>query len=1414
MSATSIRRLTLGALVCTAAIGFLVIPCLGQVEGSAGSKNSVGDLLRRAQTAIEQEDYATAIPYLEWAVEKNAKLVNVWEALGKSYQQVGKEEDAVDAWERAIQNNPQSVRLYNLLAQLVLYRGDLEKAETLYSISVNMESSQYDTRFALARVKLWRGKTAEGATMLKELLEDDTSRDDVRIQLARTMINQLEAGSLPEGEERELRSMIGRIKDETERVRLAARVDALLARGRGAPVARPPAGDVAGIAESVETSLLRNMANEFAAATGEDAEQEKGVETPTADIDMPPGVEGSERAALREEMYEVLEWVLDEEYERAIPDLERIIDRDPTLLPAWQGLGWCYWMTGREDDTITLWNRILTLDPSLYRFHNLLGQIATARGMLIKASEHYNASLEIKPDQYDTRFALARVQLWRGFTDDASRDLRVLLDEDPDRLDVRLHLANALLADLKYEEALDQWTYIRNLVPNNIDYKLGQAQALLHIGDWEAAVELALDVLEEEEDNITAIGIIADAAVFGKRPEVAVQDIRDLIDRVETDENRLMLMDRLQRLLLRLSDEDPELYPVTDAMEVIEDMLAIDDRDVDTHLLLAELHLSENHLLAAEDRFRLVLEKFNPQNHRAHAGLFEVMLAKGKLDRAEDQLREVKRLDPDDPYHFYRLALLKSAQGKYYESLEALDRLEEEGLRGSVHVLLYHGLSPSEWMSVPSVRRFREHLLALRKAGFKFITPNQVPGYFDRAQEPPPKKYLPAVKRVIDWFSYAITGEREKEKSLGDLSPELVACITFDDALRASFRWGTPVAEELGIAFGMHVPVGRILQYDPRVSSWEELRKYSDSGYWMMGSYLMDSSILMPIDREGYKVHALPNRIWKESRNREETPWEYFVRMKNEFKQSREIMVEEGVLDTNEVAFAAYPFGDIGQTSHCNVEKAAPGILNECDLYYDCAFVQSRFGYAMKKQNPLLYHRREPDRLDDGHDVVEFAFEKHPVYLARHTRAEFAALQNKLYLALKMLDQLKRDEYPDDLLEELTDFVETRLARTMEAPKHSEQDIEKPHAYIQFKEPYVGADFQFTRDSEEVEQWRLLGRVGLNITPHLTVEGRYGVGKIDQTLQESRTVERSARETTTSEQYIITTTDGRRSNTEQIVTTVSEVTVFTNIVTREKFKADEENIGGIATYRFKNGSILSASVYERSYEEDDPESDLDGESAIAVAVENQWKPTLALDAALRYERDVIPSALKLITYDAGVIYGTWRVRDWWDIIAGGRFALLSDDNTIFRVNAESMWLLSEKQGFYLGGRGLFLTTDEEEIEYWTPYWLQRFYLLAELRRSYPRAYARVQLRVGLDKEKPREEELEEWRQRSAQAEAEGWYPGERPGRNWDSTVGASASMFRRLGNHWELYAELSLNYLEGYSEERVRAGLLYNFSSQ
>ncbi|MBI2438795.1 MAG: tetratricopeptide repeat protein [Lentisphaerae bacterium] len=1110
-------------------------------------------------------------------------------------------------------------------------------------------------------------------------------------------------------------------------------------------------------------------------------------------------------------MYEAIFNVQDKDYAIAIPKLEEVIKEDASLLLAWEALGWSYWATDRKEDARKLWERLQTLAPNEPLSYNCLAMVAAEAGDMAKAAARYRQSLELSPNQYAIWLAYYQTLIWLGNLDDAIPGLRDLLKQDPDRLDVRLQLATALLAHQDFEEALPHWTFICQQAPENVAYGLSLAQNLLYIGDLEMAAEEGQHVLKMDKDNVKALTLMADIAEFSRKPAEAVKELRKLVDRTENKAIKSQLLRRMVLLLRDLSAANPKDYPLPKTIAVAREAVDCDPRNVSMRLFLGELLIMDRQYFYAKELFENVLKDSNRDNLRAKNGILEIALARGQVDEAEQRLKDVlARFNPYDPYRYYQMARLEYARGNYYDALLMLNRLEEEGARGAVLVLLYHGLSPSEWTPMMSARRFREHIQALQRAGFKVIAPDQIPAYFNARQNPSRDDTRPVLNRMWRWIKYSFTGEdKPKPSSLREYHPEKIACVTFDDALRSSLLFGTPIAEEMGVQFGMNIPLGNILRHDIYIASWDELRRHAETGVWVYGSHLIDAGLPAAVDEQGYLVNPLPNRLWDPARNRPETLRAYFDRIRREFKTSREIIIKELGLEKQDCRFVAYPFGDIGQEVDCNVpnmDNICETLLNEAHLNYDLGFIQSGFGYALKGDNPLVYQRYEPARHESGQDVVQRAFENHPVFLARRMRAEIAALNGKLYLAQDTLKELERDGYPDVPLNTLSTYVKEHLAGTYAAPFTEEVERRKKQRWISLSEPYVGAEVDSTRANIQLEKWYALGRAGININPRLTIEANASYGNIRQEIISNNWMSVETTKVTVVRQRT-ETTDGSDTVSDTTITTYDPVTISTNIVTKRKYKSTERNVGGRSGYRFSNGSLLSLGAILREFSG----SITNDEQQLGGSVEYQWKPVLALDAMARYEHDVIPARYRVVTYDAGALAGFWRVTDWWNIFGRGRYTALSDKNAFLNLDFDNNWLIAERAGIYLGLLGSFITADKYNPDYWTPYWQQRYYVYSKIQRAYPRFYGDAQVRVGQYRDRARDEDIQAYQDRKTRGEKEGWYPGPDPDQGFQPAVGVSVTWRAKWGRFLEFFFVGSVDALPNYTEHNIQGGLTSTF---
>ncbi len=1119
----------------------------------------------------------------------------------------------------------------------------------------------------------------------------------------------------------------------------------------------------------------------------------------------------------RAAMYEGMVHVQDGLYEEGIRKLEWAIEQDPTLIGGWETLGWAYWLTDRRQDAESLWNRLVVIAPNEPMGYNLLAQVATRDGDFDRAQELYETSLRLNPDQYETRLNLARVLLWGGDHVESARILRRLFREDSDRIDVEIELAWALYISEAYEESLEHWNHINEMIPDNPMFLLARANVLVLIGALDEADADARYILEElDPRNVDALNMLATLATKMRQPEEVVAALEQLIDYTEDEKAKARIALRIAQYKKGLLDSDSDLYSRRDILRRIRTALDYDDRYLSALLFYGEMLIVDRQYARAENVFNDILEEYNPHLLRARFGLLESYFGRAMYDEAEQQLRDnFGDFNANNPFRHLLWARLYFAQGNFLAALDSLERLEYEGSHGSVFTLLYHGISPSEFSDMPSVRQLQEHLMSLRRAGFRFITPSELPLYFEQKQPANLADDRPWLNRTLQSIRYSWSGRRpEKQPRLADYTPDKVVMVTFDDGMRNSFRYGTQVAEDLGIRMTMFVGVGDVLSPTQRyVASFPEIREFNDTGLWEIHSHLWDAHELTALDEDGEQL-SLPiaNQIWLPERERRETLREYQARLRREFRDSQRVLARELHLDKSDIFAVAYPYGEVGQEMDSNIRafRVPEVVLNEAEISYKMGFIQFRNGYTMKRDDHMLYKRWEPPRMATGRDVLREAYRQHPVFIARRMRAEMAALNGRLHMAMENIELLKRDGYPEEDLAELNEYVRRHLARLAQLPETVE-DItvrdEGGEPRISLRRPYIGVEGSITRANEMIDDREGSLFAGINLNRRSALQLRAGGGRIRQTVTSNTFVEVQQRSVESVQSTERRVEDGVVQNVQITRNVVSTRNVQSNVIVRTRHRADRTFVGGALSYTHRSGSFTMADV--RYHMLDGP--DIGNDEAWTYGIEHQWRPVMAIDLAARYHHGLVPSARQVIEYDSVAVRPFWRIRDYWHANGLAYFAYYDDNNSHLKAEIENYWCISEWHDIWLGLRNSVDTVDRDSDLYWTPFWDQRHAIQLRIRRSYPDYFGMFRVHFGYQKSEARREERDRFAAARALGEAQGWSPGSGPERGWQKMIGFAGSVTRTFQSGLEVSGEFSVNSSDEYTEHGVLLRCLYMF---
>lgn len=1097
-------------------------------------------------------------------------------------------------------------------------------------------------------------------------------------------------------------------------------------------------------------------------------------------------------------LYKGLSLFQEEEYDQAILFLEEALRMDPSMTAGWEALGWAYVRTERPEHGFELWEYFRSLMPESWMPYNLLAQAAIMKQDWKKADDMFRKMLNIKPDLFDQRYWFAQNLLRIGKMEEAEETLRKLIKEEPGRLDIQIDLANLITHSFEYDEATQIWRHVNEELPGNPKFMMNQADLEVRIGELRVADQLCQDVLGIQDaatlfpDEVKrAMTLRVEIAEYEDSSTKSVDRLRDLIADTDDPVQRSQQLLRLANRCAVRKKEDPSLYTYDEILDIIRQALNDDPYNLEGMVMYSETCVLAKKYRSAESSAKHILKKFNRNNIRAKDVMFECALYDRRFDDASQIVFDrYDNSDPTDPMRYRANARILMAKGEFQEALRTIDQMEAHAQRGTVLTLMYHGLTESDWIAMTSARRLREHVNALRDAGFTFISPSDIPQYAGlregESSVASPNK-LPWLARTLDYLVYQVSGYRRFRPSASedfrDKKPMKYVAVTFDDGLRSSYMLGTDIAEHAGVAFGMFAITKPQEDYQPSVAGWEEVRKYVTTGAWEIGSHLYSAHYPGAVDREGKDIRrSLVNKLWLAAKNRIESMNEWDARMRKEFRLSREIMKSEMAELDCKIPMVAYPYGDLGQESTCNLfdlRNPMKSLISEASRSYQIGFIQNISGYTSVGDNLLLCRRYEPNWNDEGADVVKAIYEYHPVFMARRTRVELALYMNKPHMAEEMIELMRRDGYPEELCREIESEV---LAHFRNIPKRNERPIVArakaaneeagddqampPPAFDPF-----AADLDADTAVADQKAIEVAQSSGTTKAPDKEVKvedtDKIQIGDDSPWLKLSNPFVSGQIENTKANEQFEINGYGLRAGVNSNPRTTLSAEWFTsdinqsfhprwNAITNDMTKVLTKDYEATKTearlrwsHRMSSGATVSASIGNATMDlnytaenttdiEDDPGSGEfyqdDKDTTFIGDLGIVWNPRNDMRVHLFYSKDLVMSAVKFITSDS--IGGEMDLRPF-DIIhvnTKGQYWSYSDDNALFSMQGSALVDVLPDMGVLCGVEAYTVSSSTACDYYWTPYWDQRVTALARYKRLHKGYDFELDFNVGLQRE--------------------------------------------------------------------------------
>lgn len=256
---------------------------------------------------------------------------------------------------------------------------------------------------------------------------------------------------------------------------------------------------------------------------------------------------------------------------------------------------------------------------------------------------------------------------------------------------------------------------------------------------------------------------------------------------------------------------------------------------------------------------------------------------------------------------------------EYEQFVEKHPAIQVQDLQNkNVPVLLYHSVLPEDDGYNVTLGVFKEHMFALKQAGYETITARDLHNFLTKDAPLPPRPVL----------------------------------VTFDDGSKTSFYPTDPLFRALGFTGTQSV----ITKYSTGSESGgsfylseNELQYALDTGRWEIISHGHDAHE-MDTPFRGGSNHFLSQRLFLELQGDWESDSEYVSRIMKDFIRSKRALESAFSLDMFGYAF---PFGDFGQNNSVYPETEKL-ILDAISHVYAISFHQARWKYP----EPFLYKDR------------------------------------------------------------------------------------------------------------------------------------------------------------------------------------------------------------------------------------------------------------------------------------------------------------------------------------------------------------------------------------------------------------------------------------------------------------------------
>ncbi len=441
-----------------------------------------------------------------------------------------------------------------------------------------------------------------------------------------------------------------------------------------------------------------------------------------------------------------------EEYDRSLQLYIMVFTRDPER-SSWYTFYSLILEQKGDEKAESLLNYLKESTPDGPIHEGIQGLLADHNKDRQNALKHYTKSIEGSPYQPALRQRLFRIQLEYGLNEAAGRNLEWFFKEvNMGRNELRSYLAEMLTRSGQSDRALTHWKLLNSVSPESSYYAVEAARILItqYKADQAMAVindamkyskharlyEMKAEILRIQGEPAKALELASEAMIHA--PSTALHRLY-----AESAENAGFITASqpaiCSNVLLSAS-------AVMKAQPGYEPMVQLYGRTLEAMNLTNEAIAHYESILARNNSH---LPALNALRH--------LVVRSGNMEYAETLSDILETLKPSDPQIRRQAAVLAGEQQKFRDGLKRLRTISDVSPDSVLTTLVYRHVSAHPYPGRVNVSQILAHVHHLNKAGFTFLTPEDLPSLTAESSRPVILLILNPDKEVFEKLDMALS---------------------------------------------------------------------------------------------------------------------------------------------------------------------------------------------------------------------------------------------------------------------------------------------------------------------------------------------------------------------------------------------------------------------------------------------------------------------------------------------------------------------------------------------------------------------------------------------------------------------------------------------------------------------------------